>query len=125
MNSFQFFDLSDYGIVLLLLLIATYILIRLIKRTKLQITENQKNIVKRKGLISILVGDICIIISVVGFILLERDHQRVIGFLRPISIMTSEPIVFLLIVFFIMGIVLDIMGIYCLRSSYSKNLPYV
>ena len=121
MNSFQFFDASDYGIVLLMLLFSSYLLIQLLKKTKQQIADKQIDSVRRKGLFWFVIGDFCIVVSVIGFILLEKDYQRVIGLFRPILIMTSEPIVFLMSAIFLAGIVLSVTGIYSLRSGFQKK----
>ena len=124
MNSFQFFDASDYGFVLILLLLATYVLFRMLKAIKQQIAVKQIDTMRRKGLFWIVIGDLCIVVSVVGFILIEKNYEHVIELFRPISIMTAEPIVFILIIFFFVGIVLDVSGINCLKYS-SKKPPQV
>ena len=120
MNSFQFFDANDYEIVLLMLFFSSYFLMQLLKKIKKQIAGNQIDSVKRKGLVFILIGDLCVVISVVGFVLIEKDYERVIGIFRPISIMTSEPIVILLIAFLFVGIVLEISGIYSFKRDFQK-----
>ena len=106
MESFTFFDMYDYAILVGLLLIAIYFLIFFIRKIKTETSNNKSN------RYAIFIGPPLIILSILCFIYIETNIDKTMNILKPISIMTSEPFVFISIVLFLSGFVLTGIGIY-------------
>jgi len=120
MEIFSFFDIYDYAILVGLILIAIFFLIYFHVKIKREISNKESlNLLKTKK-INILIGLLVIIISIVLLIYIEWDINKQLTVLQPISIMTSEPIVFISIALFLLGIVITVIGIH--RNVQLKRL---
>jgi len=120
MEIFSFFDIYDYAILVGLILIAIFFLIYFHVKIKREISKKESlNLLKTKK-INILIGLLIIIISIVLLIYLEWDINKQLTILQPISIMTSEPIVFLSIALFLLGFAFTVIGIH--RNIQLKRL---
>jgi hypothetical protein len=117
MHSFEFFDAFDYAILSLIVAAAFLALLLIRKRIHKRAAENRTGHFKRTGWIHILAGGLLLLVSVTGWILLERHHERAIGFFRPVSIMTNEPFVVLSAAAFAAGLVLVLTGSHYVKLS--------
>ena len=115
MRSFTYFDIYDYAVIGVLLLISLYVVAYLIKRIKRDKTKKSMKIAK----INIVAGIVLILISIILFVYIETNIYGVITILQPISIMSLEPLVLFSIILLLSGIVLITSGIY-LYSLFKK-----
>ena len=116
MESFTFFNIYDYTILVGLILIAIYSIIFFLKKTKAELSKN----LLKSSKFNIFIGLSLSIISIVLFIYIEYNIDKTMNILKPISIMTSEPIVLISIALFLLGFVLTVIGIY--RNIVIKNI---
>lgn len=107
MKSFNYFDLYDYSILVLILFISLVIIFYTISRAKRSPSKITLRIIK----INIIFGLFLILISITWVFYIERSYDQELEILQPISIMTSEPIVLLSISILIFGMSLIIIGI--------------
>lgn len=75
---------------------------------------------KKYGVPWIINGLVVLIISVIFHLYVQIDISRSNSFLRPISEMTSEPILIFTIIFFLIGVTILFIGIYSVR--YRKEM---
>ena len=112
MDSFTFFDIYDYTILAVILLLSIYLLFFLIKKTRTEISLNKAQNLLKLIKINISIGLSLFIMSLLLFIYVETSHEQILEFLKPVSIMTSEPYVVLSFALFCFGVVMIIIGTY-------------
>jgi hypothetical protein len=123
MKSFQFFDIYDYLIFISLTLIAIIFSIFYIRRCNKRLSAKPSKSFITIGMINLIIGLIVGIGSVVDYISIEERHNKLTGLLQHLSIMTSEPLVILSIIFFLIGLVLLSIGtIYLLKSIKVRSI---
>jgi hypothetical protein len=118
MNSFKFFVIWDYIILIGVILIALIILLFNLKKIKRNFTTN-KNITKNtRNIPEIFLGLSFIILSFILYYFIEKSHT---GIFKAVSMLTSRPFVIFSIVVFLIGIILIICGLYKMILYYNKN----
>ena len=108
MEAITFFDLFDYLIILALVILSfmTYTLIR----RRYQNSEDVNS--HLTSLIFVSVGIILVALSVILFFNIEKSISSTnIELLKPIVIMTSEPITYFAIFLFLAGCMLSAVGL--------------
>lgn len=108
MKIFAYFDSLDYAIIVVLLLAALGLIIFFSRKTKKSAPED----ILTGHNFSLILGPVMIIISMAWIIYIENTVDSVAGILQPVSIMTSEPFVFLSIILFVAGMVVFIIGMH-------------
>jgi hypothetical protein len=104
MKSFMAFDLYDYLIILGIVIVAIVLFIILVNKIyKGKI--DKKPFSKRKEISKIIIGILLIIISIAGYVVLEKSQS---DFLPGLG---CQPIVFSIITVFISGLMLILLGI--------------
>jgi len=109
MNSFKFFVVWDYIILIGVILIALIILLFILKKTKRNFTENKKITKITKNILEIFLGFVFIILSFILYYFIEKSHT---GIFKAVSMLTSRPFVIFSIVVFLTGLILIISGLY-------------
>ncbi|OYD16524.1 hypothetical protein CH333_03220 [candidate division WOR-3 bacterium JGI_Cruoil_03_44_89] len=109
------FSIPGYTTLFIFLILCLAVLYITRKRIKSRILKRVNLPYKKYGLTGIIVGSIVSIISVIFYLKVQRDIIYSPGLLRPISEMTSEPVILLTITAFFIGITILLIGIYYIR----------
>ncbi len=109
MNSFKFFAVWDYIILIGVILIAIIILLFTLKKIKRNFTENKKITKNTKNIPEISLGFVFIIFSFILYYFIEKSHT---GIFKAVSMLTSRPFVILSIVVLLTGLIIIISGLY-------------
>jgi len=115
------FELISYIIILLMIFISISISFYFIRRIRNKSSKVEGRNYKAIGILEIIFGFVFMMISIILFVLVQKDINNTISILRPISAMTSEPIKLLLIALFLVGISILIIGINYIR--FHKEMP--
>jgi hypothetical protein len=118
MNSFKFFMVWDYIILIGVILIALIILLFNLKKIKRNFTNNKKITKNTRNILEIFLGFSFIILSFILYYFIERSHK---GIFKAVSMLTSRPFVIFSIVVFLTGLILIISGLYKMILYDKKN----
>ena len=112
MESTTFFDFLDYSILIALVLISIFVLIFFLRKTKIKFSKNPKNISARSVIINFIIGILLLMLCISFFVMIEKYIDAAWSIFKPISIMTSEPIVMFSIALFLIGLILVVSAIH-------------
>ena len=115
------FELVSFIIILLMVIFSFLISFYVIRRIRNNLTKGEVKGYKAFGITEILLGLIFMVTSVFLFAFIQRDINNAISVLRPISVMTSEPVKLLLIALFLAGLSILIIGANYIR--FHKKIP--
>lgn len=114
MKSFQAFVLYDYLILFGLILVAVIGCLIIIHKSKQNLEKNNKLISRKNQIIKIYIGLILTILSIIGYIFIEKSHS---GLFEVLSIMTCRPFVLLSIAGLLAGLIFLISSIYRIKIN--------
>jgi low temperature requirement protein LtrA len=114
------FELISNIIIFLLIVLTMFVSYFFIRRIRNKPSPEKNTNYKAIGILEIIFGFIVMVISIIYFVLIQKNINNTIEFLRPISAATSEPVKLLLIALFLAGLSLIVIGNYCIR--FTKNM---